>query len=155
VSKITNKKEMNTIATHAAQIANSFPGFQSGINAVHRDTSDRRVAILTVFNRVINEDSGLRFRVLLPVSDIDWVDGGGINLLGRSVEKFAIFHEIVITKVIYLLRHAFKTIATNKKSAPCAAVLTSARSSMDSPDTTLIEFPSGALLAPLYGQGRL
>jgi hypothetical protein len=92
---------MNTIATHAAKIANSFPGFRSGINAVHRDTSDRRVAILTVFNRVIDEDSGLRFKVLLPVSDIDWVAGGGVNLLGSSVEKFVKFHEIVITKVMY------------------------------------------------------
>jgi hypothetical protein len=91
---------MCTVSMHAAKIANAFPGFESGINAVHRDHSDKRVAILTVFNRNIDEDSGLRFRVLMPVAQTELVDGR-VNLLGRSVETLLESSEIVITKVVF------------------------------------------------------
>jgi hypothetical protein len=91
-------KEMDATALHAARIANLYPGFQSGINAIHKDNSDKRVAILTVFNRVVAEDSGLRFKVLIPVSPTDCVDGR-VNLFGSSVEMLVKYEEIVITKV--------------------------------------------------------
>jgi hypothetical protein len=89
---------MNTVSMHAAKIAQSFPGFESGIHATHRDNSDKRVAILTVFNRIIDQDSGLRVKVWMPVSDVDFVDGR-VNLLGRAVEKITTADEIVITQV--------------------------------------------------------
>jgi hypothetical protein len=89
---------MDTVAMHAAKIGGAFPGFQSGINAIHRDNSDKRVVIMTVFNRVVNEDSGLRFKVLIPVSSTDCVDGR-LNLLGSSVETLVESSEIVITTV--------------------------------------------------------
>jgi hypothetical protein len=91
-------EEMDTVAMHAARIGGAFPGFQSGINAIHRDDSNKRVVILTVFNRVVNEDSGLRFKVLIPVSHTDCVDQR-LNLLGSSVATLVESSEIVITTV--------------------------------------------------------
>jgi hypothetical protein len=89
---------MDTVGMHAAKMFGSFPGFRSGINAIHRDDSKKRVVILTVFNRVVHEDSGLRFKVLIPVSHTDCVDGR-LNLLGSSVETLVESSEIVITTV--------------------------------------------------------
>ena len=90
---------MNHVAAHAEKLSHGFLGFKSGISAVQKDSSNKRVAILTVFNRVTAEDSGLRFKLLIPVSEIDCVDGR-VNLLGRSVETMVQCNEIVITKVL-------------------------------------------------------
>ena len=89
---------MESIATHAEKIANLFPGFQSGITAAHRHNSNNRVVILTVFNRVVDEDSGLRLKVFIPVSHTDCAFDR-VNLFGSSVETSVKNNEIIITKV--------------------------------------------------------
>jgi hypothetical protein len=96
----TQHVAMDTVSAHAASIAQTFRGFQSGIKTVRRDNSDRRVAILTVFNRVVNEDSGLRVKILIPVALTDLVDGR-VNLLGNAAQALAKSEEIVIDKHHY------------------------------------------------------
>jgi hypothetical protein len=85
----------NTVAAHAASIINQYPGFAKGIPAAHRYNGRKKAVIISVFNRDIDEDSGLRFKVLLPDGQVDTVEGR-LNLFGALGDN-----EIVISKTDY------------------------------------------------------
>jgi hypothetical protein len=102
---------MQSIETHASLIADSFPGFTKGLSNLRKVREPKIILLLTVFNRVINEDSGLRLRIEIPVSSVEEVDGR-INLFSKSVEDVLRSKEVVITQREY--KRAF-TVSYAKK----------------------------------------
>jgi hypothetical protein len=91
---------MQSVAEHAAAISQAFPGFDSGITTIRRTKVPSRLVILTVFNRVVKDDPGLRFKILVPEHAIEQSSSGSVNLLSREWED-----EIVINKKNY--KHPF------------------------------------------------
>jgi hypothetical protein len=87
---------MTSVAAHAALLGAPFAGFDTGLCVTHRDDAKRIVIVATVFNRVIHEDSGLRFKVSLPMSLPDSSTALMVNLLSDSEQE-----EIVISQAHY------------------------------------------------------
>jgi hypothetical protein len=84
-----------SLQRHANTITSTLPGFQEGVHAVCRDNSPKIVVLVTVFNRVVEQVSGLRFKVELAASGTLSIDGS-VNLLSNLTEQ-----EIVITPQDY------------------------------------------------------
>jgi hypothetical protein len=91
---------MQSVEAHAKMIAESFPGFNTGVMALRKDTSKKIVAVVTVFNRIVNEDPGLRFKIDIPVSGEDRV-GGIMNIFGKTAEEAMGSREIMISRSEY------------------------------------------------------
>jgi hypothetical protein len=82
---------MQSLSAQAASLGDPFSGFDVGLGALRRDLSQKLVIVVTVFNRVVEEDSGLRFKVIVPVSVAH--REGMVNLLSTSLSD-----EVVVTK---------------------------------------------------------
>jgi hypothetical protein len=92
-------KAMQSVGAHAALLAAPFAGFDAGLCVMQRDDSKRIVLVATLFTRVIHEDSGLRFKVSLPMSILDSKVCGSrnpVNLLSDSEQE-----EIVVSQTHY------------------------------------------------------
>jgi hypothetical protein len=93
----TVRHHMQSVKAHAALLSAPFAGFDTGLCVTQRDDSKRIVIVATVFNRVIHEDSGLRFKVSLPMSLGDSkMCAGMVNLLSDSGQE-----EIVVSQTHY------------------------------------------------------
>lgn len=72
------------IHSQALSILNPFPHFTIGFSGATPKPKECVVGVLTVFNRPIGQDSGLRLKFPIPVSDSNVKSGIGINLISND-----------------------------------------------------------------------